>query len=202
MDGGGEGEGWSQSDDSIHVVVSAPPPCSTPVTPLQHPCNTPVTLLQYSCNAHVQHHAVLLQVGDGDPDVRAALRSLMRERVMPLLQPPGILRPFMPVIMAHVSRWGKQFGWSKGLGPTGGTSFGFGCAAPGVEGMAYGQTLHILLSLAGGCCDSSRCRANLVSPASTHSHTSLLLLTFQRHDKPEHGCPPGCTQLHRHPGRC
>ena len=43
------------------------------------------------------------QVGDGDPDVRLALRSLMRERVMPLLQ-PGVVRPFMPVIMAHVSR--------------------------------------------------------------------------------------------------
>lgn len=42
-------------------------------------------------------------MGDGDPDVRLALRSLMRERVMPLLQ-PGVVRPFMPVIMAHVSR--------------------------------------------------------------------------------------------------
>ncbi|GFR40155.1 hypothetical protein Agub_g711, partial [Astrephomene gubernaculifera] len=41
------------------------------------------------------------RVVDGDSAVRAALRSLLHESVLPLLGPDA-LRPFMPVVMAHV----------------------------------------------------------------------------------------------------
>ena len=56
---------------------------------------------------HAGHAGQLLtklaeRVGDGESAVRQALRSLMRERVMPLLS-AGAVRPFMPVVMAHVS---------------------------------------------------------------------------------------------------
>lgn len=41
---------------------------------------------------------------DGDAAVRATLRALLREHVLPLLE-PKVIRPFMPVIMAHVCGW-------------------------------------------------------------------------------------------------
>lgn len=38
---------------------------------------------------------------DGDAAVRSALRSLLREQVMPHLE-ARVIRPFMPVLMAHI----------------------------------------------------------------------------------------------------
>lgn len=47
------------------------------------------------------------RVGDGDAAVRQALRALLREQVLPQLN-AGMVRPFMPVLMAHMSRCGKK----------------------------------------------------------------------------------------------
>ena len=58
---------------------------------------------ELSQHTHLFFNKVAERVGDGDADVRTALRSLMRDKVMPLMQ-PGAIRPFMPVVMAHVSR--------------------------------------------------------------------------------------------------
>lgn len=38
--------------------------------------------------------------------MRQALRALLREQVLPQLN-AGMVRPFMPVLMAHMSRCGK-----------------------------------------------------------------------------------------------
>jgi hypothetical protein len=42
-------------------------------------------------------------MGDGDADVRKALARLLREQCIPNVE-GGALRPFMPMIMAHVCR--------------------------------------------------------------------------------------------------
>ena len=52
-------------------------------------------------HAHQFFPKVAERVGDPDQAVRQALRALLRERVMPLVD-GAALRPFMPVIMAHV----------------------------------------------------------------------------------------------------
>ncbi len=42
------------------------------------------------------------RVADADSSVRQALQALLRDRMCPLVA-PGQLRPFMPLIMAHVA---------------------------------------------------------------------------------------------------
>eukprot|EP00798_Chlamydomonas_sp_ICE-L_P013490 gene13490-19348_t len=53
-------------------------------------------------HAHQFFPKIAERVGDPDQGVRVAMRALLREQVMPAIH-AGALRPFMPVIMAHVS---------------------------------------------------------------------------------------------------
>ncbi len=47
------------------------------------------------------------RMADGDAEVRKALARLLREQCIPNIE-GGALRPFMPMIMAHVCRYGMQ----------------------------------------------------------------------------------------------
>ena len=44
------------------------------------------------------------RVVDGDESVRTALRAFLSSCVLPVLGPDAV-RPFMPIIMAHVCGW-------------------------------------------------------------------------------------------------
>ena len=71
------------------------------------------------------------RVADSDSDVRTALQSLLRERMVPVLE-GGVLRPFLPMIMAHVCRC-ANLQW---------------CAARG--------STHAAVGLAAKCIDANR----------------------------------------------
>jgi pre-rRNA-processing protein IPI1 len=53
-------------------------------------------------HTHLFFSKIAERVSDGDAPVRSALRHLLREHVLPRLD-PGHVRPFMPVMMAHLS---------------------------------------------------------------------------------------------------
>lgn len=61
---------------------------------------------QHSLSQHT--HRLVERMGDGDADVRKALVRLLREQCVPNVE-GGALRPFMPMIMAHVCRWVVRF---------------------------------------------------------------------------------------------
>lgn len=73
---------------------------------LRHCCVPP-----YSAQSPLRRRLVE-RMADGDADVRKALVRLLREQCIPNVE-SGALRPFMPMIMAHVCRWGLPWqGWN------------------------------------------------------------------------------------------